>query len=82
LKGLPVDQGMIYGSPNPYSAFFHTSSTNSDAPPNLTYDDLKRIALEIVGVAVDAFDADSFIVGWPEDLYPFPLLVSPTQEAH
>ena len=69
---------MIYGSLYPYSAFFHTSTTNSDAPPNLAYDDLKRIALEVVGIAIDAFDADSFVVWWREDLYPFPLSVHQT----
>jgi hypothetical protein len=75
LKGLPVDEKLIYGSLYPYAAFFHTWTTNSDAPPNLTYEDLQRIAHEVVGIAVDAFDADSFVVWWREDLYPFPLSV-------
>jgi hypothetical protein len=82
LKGLPVDKGMIYGTRYPYSAFFHTSSTNNDAPTNLTFEDLERIAHEVVGIVVDAFDAGSFILWWREDLCPFPLSVSPPLEAH
>jgi hypothetical protein len=81
LKGLPVDKEMLYGSFNPYSAFFHTSKKSNDAPLNLVDDDLERIALETVGIAVDAFDADSFLVWWREDLYPFPLSVAQTREA-
>ena len=65
----------------PYSAFFYTSNTSNDAPLNLIDDDLKRIALETVGIAVDAFDADSFLVWWREDLYPFPIPVALTGEA-
>jgi len=73
VKESEFESVMDRGSFWPYSAFFCASLTNKETPSNLSQYDLRQIASEVIGVAVDAFDAESFVLWWREDLHPFPL---------
>jgi hypothetical protein len=55
----------------PFSAFFDISSS-IEPKKVLTDADLEDLVSDLVGVAVDAFDANSFVIWWREDLGPFP----------
>jgi hypothetical protein len=76
MSGLDLSETDILdllAEPDPYpsSAFF---SIGWDSPheTQLTDSDLQRAANYLVGVAVRAFDGDSFLIWWREDLRPFP----------
>jgi hypothetical protein len=58
-------------NPNPSSAFFSVA-WSAEHETQLTDSDLQRAANTLVGVAVRAFDGDSFLIWWREDLRPFP----------
>ncbi len=55
----------------PVSAFFCVSSS-SERKKHLTDADVEDLAENLIGVAVDAFDGNSFVIWWREDLIPFP----------
>lgn len=55
----------------PVAAFFCKSSP-SDRKKHLVKADLENLANSLIGVAVDIFDGDSFLIWWREDLLPFP----------
>jgi hypothetical protein len=57
----------------PVSAFFGVSRS-SERKKRLTEPDLEDLADNLIGVAVDVFDGDSFLIWWREDLQPFPLV--------
>jgi hypothetical protein len=55
----------------PVSAFF-CESRSSDSKKCLSEADLQNLANNLIGLAVDAFDGDSFLIWWRDDLQPFP----------
>ena len=57
--------------PYPSSVFFSVARTVAQKP-QLKDSDLQLILENLVGVAVRAFDGDSFLIWWREDLRPFP----------
>jgi hypothetical protein len=57
----------------PVSAFF-CGSPSPDRKKSLTERDFEYLANNLIGVAVDAFDGDSFLIWWREDLQPFPTI--------
>jgi hypothetical protein len=57
-------------STNPFSAFFYVGTRR--VSKTLTYGDLERIVIELVGVAVDALDFESLLLWWRDDLRQFP----------
>ncbi len=60
------------GSFHPFSCFFHLrNSCGGEA--GSAGPDLNRVAQSLFGVAVDAFDARSFLIWWRDDFMPFPL---------
>ena len=63
LFGYPI---LLY----PLCVFFH-SATDVGDKRELNRQDLKRIIAELVGVAASAFDNDSFLLWWRDDLMPF-----------
>lgn len=54
----------------PFSAFFYVNRLSS--PRKLVVADLEKVLAGIVGVAVDALDADSYLLWWRDDLRAFP----------
>jgi hypothetical protein len=78
LKGTDISPAEItellsdWSSYSPVSAFFCASSP-SEQKNDLTTADMTLLADNLVGVTVDAFDADSFVIWWREDLCPFPM---------
>jgi hypothetical protein len=77
LKGPDTSEDEIgelisdWSSYFPVSAFF-CESPSPDRQKCLTEGDLENLANNLIGVAVDAFDGDSFLIWWREDLQPFP----------
>jgi hypothetical protein len=66
-------EGLISGASYwPFCAFFSLSSA-FEPKTALADADLEEIVGGLVGIAVDAFDADSFVIWWREDLCPFPM---------
>ena len=61
----------------PFCAFFYISSS-SEPKKVLTNEDLQNLVQNLVGIAVDAFDANSFVIWWRDDLRPFPIRISDT----
>jgi hypothetical protein len=64
LLGMPI-------LPYPSFAFFYLGET-SEPRSQLRDSDLELIVNTLVGVAVRAFDTQSFLIWWREDLQPFP----------
>jgi hypothetical protein len=64
LLGTPI-------LPYPSSAFFYLTET-SEPKSQLRDSDLELIVNSLVGVAVWAFDTQSFLIWWRENLQPFP----------
>jgi hypothetical protein len=58
----------------PFEAFFYLSATLKD-DDHLIDADIEELATNVVAIAVDAFDAESFVILWREDIRPFPLVV-------
>jgi hypothetical protein len=78
LSGMHLSENDILelvNQPNPYpsSAFFSTARVSEQ----LDDSGLQRVVDHLTGVAVWAFDGDSFLIWWREDLRPFPLQFSP-----
>ncbi len=77
LKGSDIPQNEIddlishWSAYFPVSAFFCVSSP-SERKKLLTDGDVEDLAQNLIGVAVDIFDGDSFLIWWREDLLPFP----------
>jgi hypothetical protein len=63
LLGAPV-------LPYPLCVFLHLANS-ADAKSELNDPDLAEIVGRLVGVAVAAFDTDSFLLWWRDDLVPF-----------
>ena len=64
----------------PFCAFFHTYQGLRETSSILSHQDLEQITKNLVGVAVDAFHATSFVLWWREDLVLLPKATSsPTQ---
>ncbi len=63
LLGAPV-------LPYPLCVFLHLANS-ADTKSDLNDADLHRILSRLVGVAVAAFDTDSFLLWWRDDLVPF-----------
>lgn len=63
-----VNMGSVY----PFSCFFHLRSSCGEETGSAV-PDLNRVAQSLFGVAVEAFDARSFLFWWRDDLMPFPL---------
>jgi hypothetical protein len=57
-------------STNPFAAFFYLGTP--PASKTLTDSDLERIVAQLIGLAVDALDFESFLLWWRDDLHPFP----------
>ena len=63
LLGAPV-------LPYPLCVFLHLANS-ADTKSELADPDLAEIVSRLVGVAVGAFDTDSFLLWWRDDLVPF-----------
>jgi hypothetical protein len=65
--------GLLYEPvlPYPSSAFFYIAGI-SERKTQLKDSDLEHVVNTLVGVAVRAFDTESFLIWWREDLRPFP----------
>lgn len=78
LSRLSEDQilDVVYDSSFwPFSAFFCLSDF-SNHKHDLSDSDLLRIAQNLAGIAVGAFDDRSYLVWWRDDLRPFPVIES------
>ncbi|MGD0672003.1 MAG: hypothetical protein ABSB13_07990 [Candidatus Binatus sp.] len=53
-------------STNPFSAFFYVGTVPTSK--TLTEGDLERISTELVGIAVDALDFESFLLWWRDEV--------------
>jgi hypothetical protein len=60
----------------PFCAFFHTYQGLRETSSILSHQDLEQITKNLVGVAVDAFHATSFVLWWREDLALLPKATS------
>ncbi len=68
LLGAPV-------LPYPLCVFLHLANC-ADTKGELNDADLEQIVRRLVGVAVAAFDTDSFLLWWRDDLVPFSSVAS------
>jgi hypothetical protein len=69
----------LLNQPFPYpSSIFFSTVRSSELEIQLKDSDLWRITDNLVGVAVRAFDGDSFLIWWNENLRPFPAYPSPS----
>lgn len=79
LKGPDSPQSEIEELISHWSAYFPVSaflcaSSLSGRKEHLADADLEDMANNLIAVAVDIFDGDSFAIWWREDLIPFPAL--------
>ncbi len=63
LLGAPV-------LPYPLCVFLHLANS-ADTKTDLSHAHLRQIVRRLIGVAVAAFDTDSFLLWWRDDLVPF-----------
>lgn len=54
-----------------FTAFFYLRPVPETAI-ELNYGDLNHVKRNLVGLAIGAFDFESFLLWWRDDLYPFP----------
>jgi hypothetical protein len=74
LSGISDDDmvGIVYSASfYPFCAFFWLGRV-ANGKSSLSDADLERVANTLVGVAVGAFDDNSFLMWWRDDLRPFP----------
>jgi len=79
LKGPDTSKDEIeelildWSSSFPVFAFFCVSPS-TDRKTHLADIDLEYMANNLIAVVLDAFDGNSFVIWWREDLLPFPIL--------
>ena len=59
----------------PYVGYFYVSSSTEESS-SLTHPELEAAAINLIGVTVDAFDGNSFLLWWRQDLCPLRTLMA------
>lgn len=69
IDGLVADWAIYF----PYVGYFYIYPSDERSPV-LSDAELDSVVRNLIGVVVDAFDGNSFVLWWRDDLHPLPIL--------